>query len=65
MGGTQDQVAGKAKELAGKATGDRRTETEGKVQGAVGKGKQAVRDAAATAEGAARGARASRRSEQR
>lgn len=53
----KDQAAGKAKELLGKATGDERTEGEGKAQNIAGKGKEAVHDAADTAEGTVEGAK--------
>ena len=36
MGETSDKVTGKAKEVYGAATGDRRTEAEGKAQHARG-----------------------------
>ena len=35
--GAKDQVAGKAKEVEGKVTGDETREVEGKVQGLLGK----------------------------
>ncbi len=53
MSGEQDQVAGKIKELEGKVTGDKETETEGTVQHAAGKVEGAVGDAADRAKGAA------------
>ena len=46
MAGTEDQVAGKAKELEGKVTGDEVREGEGKGQGLVGKAKDKASDAA-------------------
>lgn len=47
-----DKVAGKAKEAAGKVTGDKDTEAEGKVQNAEGKIKDAAEDAKASAKAA-------------
>jgi uncharacterized protein YjbJ (UPF0337 family) len=41
-----DQVEGKAKETAGKATGDEGLEGEGKVQGTWGDAKEGADDAA-------------------
>ncbi|HEY2427081.1 MAG TPA: CsbD family protein [Pseudolabrys sp.] len=50
--GSADQVKGKAKEIAGKVTGDTKLETEGKaqkiagkVQNTIGGMKDAVKDA--------------------
>ena len=37
MGGREDQIAGKAKELQGKLTRDSAKETEGQVQNTMGK----------------------------
>lgn len=51
--GDLDRLAGKAKEIGGKATGDRELESEGKTQNAAGKVKNAVDDAAAKVKGAA------------
>ena len=42
MAGLGDKVAGKAKEVKGAATGDKKTETEGKAQGAKGDVKDKV-----------------------
>jgi uncharacterized protein YjbJ (UPF0337 family) len=39
MAGVKDQVAGKAKEIKGKVTGDEATEMEGKGQQKVGQAK--------------------------
>ncbi|MGO1638660.1 CsbD family protein [Ancrocorticia populi] len=44
-----DQFTGKAKEAAGKVSGDKDLEAEGKVQGAEGKAKEFVDDAKAGA----------------
>jgi uncharacterized protein YjbJ (UPF0337 family) len=55
MSGEQDQVAGKAKELEGKITGDKARESEGTAQQAAGKVKGAVGDAADRARGAGEG----------
>ena len=41
-----DQATGKAKEVGGKATGDKDLESEGKTQHGVAKAKDAVKDAA-------------------
>ncbi len=57
MGDKQDQGVGTGKEVVGKATGNRRTEAEGKAQRAAGRAKEAMRDAADTAKGAAEGVR--------
>ena len=45
MSGRRDKVAGKAKELSGKVTGDKDLEAEGKTQRLVGKVEQAGEDA--------------------
>lgn len=52
MAGTADKVKGSIKEGLGKATGDRRTETEGKTDRAKGEVKDAARDAKEAAKGA-------------
>src|ERR1700690_473505 len=44
MGARHDQIAGKAKELEGKVTGDKDREAEGKVQHAQGDVEKAVDD---------------------
>lgn len=49
--GALDKLKGKAKEVAGKATGDKRQEAEGKTDQAKGAAKQAVDDARERAEG--------------
>ncbi len=41
----KDQVAGKAKEVEGKVTGDKTREAEGKAQGVLGKVKETFSDA--------------------
>lgn len=41
----KDKVAGKAKEVEGKVTGDKAREAEGKAQGFFGKAKDKVSDA--------------------
>ena len=46
MAGTEDRVAGKAKELEGKATGDEVREGQGKGQHLLGKAKDKVSDTA-------------------
>lgn len=48
-----DKAAGKAKETAGKITGDKDTEAEGKTQNAEGKIKDAAEDAKAGLKAAA------------
>lgn len=40
----KDTLIGKVKEGAGKLTGDKGTEAEGKLQGAFGKAKEAVEE---------------------
>ena len=40
----KDQVRGKAEEIKGKVTGDRKVELKGKARQKVGDAKQAVRD---------------------
>ena len=42
MGGTSDKIKGSIKEAAGKVTGDKRTEAEGKADQVKGDAKQAV-----------------------
>ncbi|MEX0760022.1 MAG: CsbD family protein [Tistlia sp.] len=51
MSGATDKAKGKVKEVAGKVTGDRRTESEGKTDQAKGKVKEAVHDADQRAKG--------------
>jgi uncharacterized protein YjbJ (UPF0337 family) len=51
MAGTKDKVKGSIKEAAGKLTGDRRTEAEGKTDQAKGKAKNAAREVKETAKG--------------
>jgi uncharacterized protein YjbJ (UPF0337 family) len=51
MAGTKDKVKGSIKEAAGKATGDRRTEAEGKTDQAKGKAKNAASDVKESAKG--------------
>ena len=51
MTGTSDKVKGSIKEAAGKVTGDRRTEAEGKTDQAKGEVKNAARDVKETAKG--------------
>ena len=51
MAGTTDKVKGSVKEAVGKATGDRRTEAEGKTDRAKGEAKNAARDVKETAKG--------------
>ncbi|MDO4680528.1 MAG: CsbD family protein [Aerococcus sp.] len=54
-----DQLKGKAKEAAGKVTGDKKTETEGKAENLGGKIKEAVNDLKDSAEGAIEGVKES------
>lgn len=51
MGGTSDKVKGSIKEAAGKMTGDKRTEAEGKADQAKGSVKEAAHDVKERAEG--------------
>ena len=51
MAGETDKMKGKAKEWAGKATGDKRMESEGKTDQAKGDVKGAAKDAKRTAKG--------------
>ena len=51
MTGTSDKVKGSIKKAAGKMTGDRRTEAEGKTDQAKGEVKNAARDVKETAKG--------------
>ncbi|MBI0604307.1 CsbD family protein [Enterococcus faecalis] len=43
--GTTDKIKGKAKEVSGDATGDDKQKTEGFLDQAIGKAKEAVSDA--------------------
>jgi uncharacterized protein YjbJ (UPF0337 family) len=52
MSGEADQIAGKAKELEGKVTGDKELESEGTTQHVAGKVENAVGDAGDKLEGA-------------
>ena len=45
MSGEADQIAGKAKEVQGKVTGDKELESEGQTQQTAGKVEHAVGDA--------------------
>ena len=45
MAGLKDKVEGKVKEVKGAATGDKKTEVEGKLQGARGNLKDAAHKA--------------------
>lgn len=47
-----EQLKGKAKEAAGKVTGDKHTEAEGKAENLGGKVKEAVNDLKDSAQGA-------------
>ena len=51
MAGTTDKVKGAVKEGAGKLTGDKRTEAEGKTDRAKGKAKNAASDVKESAKG--------------
>jgi uncharacterized protein YjbJ (UPF0337 family) len=51
MAGTTDKVKGAVKEGAGKLTGDKRTEAEGKTDRAKGAVKGTARDAKSAAKG--------------
>lgn len=50
-----DQASGQVKETVGKATGDKRTEAEGKSEKAAGKAKEFVNDVKETIDGAVEG----------
>ncbi|MFJ4923124.1 CsbD family protein [Streptomyces sp. NPDC088725] len=49
--GAMDKMKGKAKEMTGKATGDRRKESEGKTDQTKGKAKSTMDDAGDRAKG--------------
>ena len=51
MAGTKDKAKGLLKEAAGKATGDKRTEAEGKTDRAKGEAKDAAHHAKEGAKG--------------
>ena len=51
MAGTTDKVKGAVKEGAGKLTGDKRTEAEGKTDRAKGKAKNAASNVKESAKG--------------
>jgi uncharacterized protein YjbJ (UPF0337 family) len=51
MAGETDKMKGKAKEWAGKATGDKKMESEGKTDQAKGDVKGAVKDTKRAAKG--------------
>jgi len=51
MAGTKDKAKGLLKEAAGKATGDKRTESEGKVDRAKGKVKDTAHEANESSKG--------------
>jgi uncharacterized protein YjbJ (UPF0337 family) len=51
MAGEEDKLAGKAKELGGKVSGDKRLESEGQTQNAAGKVEGAVDEAKQRAQG--------------
>ena len=51
MAGEKDKVKGSLKEAAGKVTGDRRTEAEGKTDRAQGEAKDAAHHAKESAKG--------------
>jgi uncharacterized protein YjbJ (UPF0337 family) len=53
MGGTMDKVKGTVKEAAGKMTGDKHTEAEGKTDQIKGHAKDAAHDVKETAHGVA------------
>jgi uncharacterized protein YjbJ (UPF0337 family) len=52
MSGEADQIAGKAKEVGGKVTGDTELESEGKTQNVAGRVEHAVGDAGDKLKGA-------------
>ncbi|MFE5244884.1 MULTISPECIES: CsbD family protein [unclassified Streptomyces] len=51
MSGEKDKIKGKAKEMTGKLTGDRRKESEGKADQVKGKGKDVMGGAGERAKG--------------
>jgi uncharacterized protein YjbJ (UPF0337 family) len=51
MAGEKDKVKGSLKEAAGKVTGDKRTESEGKADRAKGEVKETAHEAKETAKG--------------
>ena len=51
MAGEKDKAKGSLKKTAGKVTGDRRTEAEGKTDRAKGEAKDAAHDVKESAEG--------------
>jgi uncharacterized protein YjbJ (UPF0337 family) len=53
----EDRIAGKVKETTGKATGNERLESEGKVQHSKGKLKEKLREATDRLRGAVEGAK--------
>lgn len=53
MGGTADKIKGSVKDAVGGATGDRRTQAEGKADKAKGEAKNAAQDAKEGARGIA------------
>ncbi|MGO4936370.1 CsbD family protein [Fundicoccus sp. Sow4_H7] len=55
----RDQFEGKAKEVAGKLTGDKKTEAEGKTQNEGGKLKERINDASDSVKGAVEGVKES------
>lgn len=59
MEGQKDKAAGKVKQAAGKVTGDRDLEAEGKTEEAGGELKKGAEKVAESAKGAVRGARES------
>ncbi|MGZ8995125.1 MAG: CsbD family protein [Rhodospirillales bacterium] len=52
MAGEKDKVKGSVKETVGKATGDERTEAEGKTDKAKGEAKDTAHDVKESAKGA-------------
>jgi uncharacterized protein YjbJ (UPF0337 family) len=53
VGGQEDKVVGKAKELEGKITGDAEREAEGRAQNVEGNVEKGVKDAVDSTKGAA------------
>lgn len=52
-----DQVSGKVKEVAGRVTGDKHLEAEGKTEGLLGKAKEMATDVKDAVAGAVEGAK--------
>ncbi|MGH9071894.1 MAG: CsbD family protein [Acidimicrobiales bacterium] len=60
MPGRRDETAGRVKRAAGKVSGNRKLEGEGRAQEATGKAKRKTEEVKDTVKGAVRGVRESR-----